>query len=107
MDKDIIGYIDRENFRQFTILLAKIKLIYWLVLLSSRRGGKRIKGVYEKYYFFASFDYFFIRVHENVVQHPFNNVSITIAESAFSHTAPIFQYILYFILKSLLSYILQ
>ena len=56
------GYIDREN----------LSLIYWLVPSSRRRG----KGVDKDIVNLASCGYYFIRVHENLVQHPNNNKSI-------------------------------
>ena len=50
-------------------------LIYWLVRSSSRRGGG--KGVIVN---LACNEHHFIRVHENLVQHPRNNTSFDKAE---------------------------
>ena len=52
-------------------------LIYWSVHSYSRRGGENVEVVDRGYqYFLASCEYYFVRVHENLVQHPSNNISI-------------------------------
>ena len=63
------GYID--NLQSFQ--LANIELIYWTVRSSSRKGWDGIKGVDGGYHF--------IRVHENLVQHPTNNISIVLVQN--------------------------
>ena len=64
-----------------------MSLIYWSVCLTSRRGGYEVKdgvgggGIV----ILASFDHF-IRVHENLVQHPKKYISICIVQITYSHT---------------------
>ena len=65
----ICGYIDSE------ILAANMDLIYESVSSSSKWGGYRVKGKYESITILASCEYQFIRVHDNLVQHPSNNIS--------------------------------
>ena len=48
-------------------------LINWSVRSSSRRGGDGVKG---GVVILASCEYYFIRVHENLLQHPSNYISI-------------------------------
>ena len=48
-------------------------LIYWPVRSSSRRGKDGVKGV-DRY--FSQKRHQFIRIVENLVQHPSNNISI-------------------------------
>ena len=74
MDIEYIrGYIDEENLS--SIKFANMDLIYRSVHKFSRRRGDMEKGVYGWYrYFICLYD--FIRVHENMVQHPSNNISI-------------------------------
>ena len=50
-------------------------LNYWSVRSSSNRRGVGIKGV-DWGYILASWEYYFIRVHENLVHHPSNYISI-------------------------------
>ena len=45
-------------------------LIYWSVRLYRRRVGGGLKGVDEGTVILASCEHLFIRVHENLVQHP-------------------------------------
>ena len=47
-------------------------LIYWSVRSSSRRGGDGVKG----YRCFSHLRPSLVRVHENLVQHPINNIWI-------------------------------
>ena len=58
-------------------------LIFWSARSSSRREGDGVKGVDGVYsFFFGSYEPHFIRVHENLEQHPSNNISIFILLSA-------------------------
>ena len=50
-------------------------LIHWLFYSSSRIEGYGIKGVEVGIVILASCEYNFIRVHENLAQHPNNNIS--------------------------------
>ena len=56
------------------IYVANMDLIYWSVRSSSRIRGDRVKDV--GIVILASCEYHFIRVYENLVQHPSNNISI-------------------------------
>ena len=53
--------------------LAFLLCHYWSVRSSSRRG---IGGGGKAIVILASCEYYFIRVHENLVQHPSNDISI-------------------------------
>ena len=58
-----------------SIQLANMDLIYWTVRLFSW-DGIGVKGVEGGIVILASWELHFIRVHENLVQHPCNNISI-------------------------------
>ena len=62
------GYIIRGK-------LANMDLIYWSVCSSSRRGGDWLKGVDWGIVILASCKHHFIKVHENLEQHPISNIS--------------------------------
>ena len=68
MDIIIRGYIDRGNLS--SILIAYMDLFCWTISYSSVREGDRVNR------YLASCEYHIIRVHENLVQHPSNNLSI-------------------------------
>ena len=55
-------------------------LLYWSVRSSSWRGGDGVKGVDGGIVILVSCEHHFIRVHENLVQHPSNNISIGLLE---------------------------
>ena len=55
---------------------ANMELIHWSVRLTSRRGEDGVKGMDGCIVILASCKYHFIRLHENMVQHPSNNISI-------------------------------
>ena len=50
-------------------------LIYWSVRLSSIKGGDGENEVDPPYHYFSQLE---VRVHENLVQHPSNYISITL-----------------------------
>ena len=54
-------------------------LIYWYIRLSTKEGGGWGFAI------LANIEHSFIRVHENLKQHPCNNISI-IVEIDFKHT---------------------
>ncbi len=66
----IRGYIDRGKF--FVCFYGPH---LFSVHSSSRRGGDEIKMVDGGIVILASCEYHFIRVHENLVQHPSNFIS--------------------------------
>ena len=56
-----------------SIKVSNVDLIYWPIRLSSRKGEDRLKEVVEGIAVFYSYEYHFIRVNENLVQHPIYN----------------------------------
>ena len=71
----VIIYLQGKIFRQFSVLILTSFISY----CDHSVGGEGIgmKGVDEEYIvILAGFDCCFIRVHENLVQHSSNNVSI-------------------------------
>ena len=58
-----------------------MELIYKLVRSSRRSGGDWVKGVEGEIVILAHCVFHFIRVHDNLVQHPSNNISIIGGES--------------------------
>ena len=67
--KDIRGYIDRGKFfRQFSLLIWNLFIVQFIYSLGGEELG-RINML-------ASFEHYFIRVHENLVQHSSNNILI-------------------------------
>ena len=69
-----IGYVDiLTGGNLSSIYVANMDLINWSVRSSSRRGGDGVKvGVV----ILASFEFYFSRVNENLLQHPSNYISI-------------------------------
>ena len=55
--------------------VAYLGLMYWSVRSSSKKGGKG-EGNEGDIFILASCEHHFIRVHEKLVQHPSNNISI-------------------------------
>ena len=55
-------------------------LIYWSVRSSTRKGDG-VNGVYGFFVILASYEYHFIRVYENLAQHPSNILSINRTEN--------------------------
>ena len=55
-----------------SIYVANMDLINWSVRSSSRRGGDGVKG---GVVILASFEFYFSRVNENLLQHPCNYIS--------------------------------
>ena len=55
-------------------------LIYWSVRSSTRKGDG-VNGVYGFIVILASYEYHFIRVYENLAQHPSNILSINRTEN--------------------------
>ena len=49
-------------------------LIYWSVRLPSRRVGDEVNGVDGRIVILVSCEFHFIKVHENLVQHPSNKL---------------------------------
>ena len=47
-----------------------MNLISWAVRSCSSRGGDGVNGVNEGCLYLASFEYYFIKRHENLLQHP-------------------------------------
>ena len=68
--------------KNLSISVGSIDLIHWSVCSSSRRDG--VKGWMEYKVIIASYEYHFIRVHENLVQHSSNNMSILEGDSMLS-----------------------
>ena len=54
-----------------------MNLIYWSIRSSSGRREDGVKGIDRVYRILAGREYHVIGVHENLVQHPNNNISIT------------------------------
>ena len=59
-----------------SIWLANMKLIYWSVRSSGRRGGDEIKRVDGVIVILARCDFHFIREYENLVKDPSKDISI-------------------------------
>ncbi len=66
MDIEYVDILTGENLSIFKV--ANMDLLYWSVRSS--------KGFDVGIVFLASCEYHFIRVHENMIQHPSNNISI-------------------------------
>ena len=65
-----------------SIKVANIDLINWSVRLSSRKELDELKrGWILGVVISASCEFYFIRVHKNLVQHPINNKSINSSEA--------------------------
>ena len=58
-----------------SIYVANMDLIYFLARSSSRRGGDGLSLIGD-IVILASCKYHLINIHENLVQHPSNNISI-------------------------------
>ncbi len=60
-----------------SISVANMDLTYWSGRSSNRRGGERVIGVHGEYLYFSQLC---IRLHEILVQHPSNNISIEMSK---------------------------
>ena len=55
---------------------SSMDLTYWSVCLFSRRGGNGVKKVDLGYRYYSQKRALLIRVYENLVQHPSNDITI-------------------------------
>ena len=53
-----------------------MELIYWPVPSSSRKGGDGVKGSQGGIVILARCEFYFIKEHKNMMQHPSNNTFI-------------------------------
>ena len=72
MDIEYVDILTGKNLS--SIYVANMELIYWSIRLSSRREGNGVSVWI--IVILASYKFHLIRVHENLVQHPINNISI-------------------------------
>ena len=74
MDIVYVDILTGEN--SSSIKVANMELVYWSVHSSRRRGGNEVREVDGVIVFLANCKNNFITVHENLVQHPSNYISI-------------------------------
>ena len=82
-----ILYIQGKNYSQFRFTISPV--IYWSVLLSSRRGEDRVKKGIGESVISTHYKVHFIMVHENLVQNPSNDKSILYNISFFHEAIPV------------------
>ena len=76
MDIEYVDILTRKNCGQFRLLIWTSFTVSFVNSAGEEGMGQR--GMMGRIVILASYEYHYIRVHENVVQHPINNTSIAL-----------------------------